>query len=384
VAVAGALIVGLSYEDALPSYVITNTAIGISAAPCGLLIARARPGNPIGWLFLGLALAPLVTAAAWPLLVHGALAGWPEGVLRLLVTMFLFSWPWGVLVCLPIALQLFPTGQPVSPRWRWLLWATVGVGIVGSYGTGPTPELGASSYLVLPGHAPVESLLWTTVFVWPRSVASLVVRYARGDEVTRRQLLWVVLAVLIMVAVSMPWAFSVHSGGEILFLLAFPLIPIAVTIAVLRHRLFDVGLVVSRVLLYELLTVGVVLAYLGLVAVLDSLLRGAGAPVLATLAVALAVNPARTRLQRGVDRLLYGAARDPVRAVSQVGQRLAGEDLVGVLDGLRDALRLPYAAVEVDDQLVATSGEPTTSVHVTPLQYRGEGHRAADCRTAMG
>lgn len=72
VAVGGSVAVGVDRGDALSSYLITNTAIGISAAPCGLLIARARPRNPIGWLFLAAGVAPLLTAAMAPALAYGA------------------------------------------------------------------------------------------------------------------------------------------------------------------------------------------------------------------------------------------------------------------------------------------------------------------------
>jgi signal transduction histidine kinase len=372
VAIAGSLLAGIDAETAISLYLITNTAIGLSAAPCGLLIARAEPRNPIGWLFLGLGIAPLLTSAATPLMVYGNAAGWPHGVLRLLVTVFSFSWPWGVFVCLPLALQLFPTGKPLSPRWRVLIWLTVATAVLGSVPTGPTPEFGASSYLAGPGWQYTESVAgWLSLLVWPLSVVSLVIRYVRGDEKTRRQLLWLLLAVLLVVAVNVPWATRLHTGPDILLLLSFPLIPIAVTIAVLRYRMFDIRLVVSRTVLYGLLTAGVIGAYFGLVAVLDRLLRGAGAPLLATLAVALAFNPVRVRLQRLVDRALYGAGRDPVRAVSAVGQRLVGEDLAGVLEALREALRLPYAALWLGSEQLAASGEQTTTLHVTPLLHRG-------------
>jgi two-component system NarL family sensor kinase len=373
VAIGGSLLAGIDVETAISLYVITNTAIGLSAAPCGLLIARAQPRNPIGWLFLGLGIAPLLTAAAAPLMVYGNAADWPHGVLRLIVTVFGFSWPWGLFVCLPLALQLFPTGKPLSHRWRALIWLTLAVAVLGSVPTGPTPSFGASSYLAGPGWQYTEAVAgWLSLVVWPLGVVSLVVRYLRGDETIRRQLLWLVLAVLLVVAVNVPWALKFHTGLDTLVLLSFTLIPIAVTIAVLRHRMFDIRLVVSRTVLYGLLTAGVIGAYFGLVAVLDRVLRGAGAPVLATLAVALAFNPVRVRLQRLVDRALYGAGRDPVRAVSAVGQHLAGEDLAGVLDALRDALRLPYAALELGSQRIAVSGEPTSTLHVTALVHRGK------------
>jgi two-component system NarL family sensor kinase len=101
-------------------------------------------------------------------------------------------------------------------------------------------------------------------------------------------------------------------------------------------------------------------------------LRDAGAPVVATVLIALAFHPARQRLQRVVDRAFYGARDDPVRAVSAVGERLAGDDLGGVLDGIREALRLPFAALRTDAGELAASGTPPETVHTVALTYRGE------------
>jgi two-component system, NarL family, sensor kinase len=104
----------------------------------------------------------------------------------------------------------------------------------------------------------------------------------------------------------------------------------------------------------------------------DRVLRGVGAPVAATVLIALAFNPVRVRLQRLVDRAFYGARRDPVRAVSAVGERLAADDLGGVLDGIRDALRLPFAALRGEDGELAARGSPSATIRAVPLTYHGE------------
>ena len=95
VAMVGALLVGIDRETAWSMYLITNLAIGLSAAPCGLLIARAKPDNPIGWLFLIAGIAPLLTAAMTPLMIYGAHNHWPQPALRLVVTSYMFACPGG-------------------------------------------------------------------------------------------------------------------------------------------------------------------------------------------------------------------------------------------------------------------------------------------------
>jgi two-component system, NarL family, sensor kinase len=373
VAVVGALLLGVDAETAWSSFLITNTVIGLSAAPCGLLIARAKPDNPIGWLFLITGVAPLLTAAVTPFVLYGAAHDWSQLTLRLLVTMSMFAWSWGVFCCLPLIVQLFPTGKPLSRRWVVLCWLTVANALLGNMFVGPTPEYGASSLLIAPWWAVTEGIAGVvSPLIILASVASLVVRFVRGIETVRQQIWWLVIAVILVILINLPIWFAIPTGQNILLLLSFPLIPAAVTIAVLRHGLYDVRIVVSRVIVYALLTGAVIAVYVGLVAVLDRVLRGVGAPVIAALAIALAFNPVRVRLQRLVDRAVYGARHDPVAAVSAVGQRLAGEDLIGVADALRDALRLSYVAITREDGSLVESGEPTPVPQTWALTYDGK------------
>jgi two-component system NarL family sensor kinase len=99
--------------------------------------------------------------------------------------------------------------------------------------------------------------------VYLACLASLVVRYRRGDERLRRQLLWLALALLVMLLMFLVWVPAVEAGPLVLVLLVIPLVPAAITIAVLRYQLLDIRLVVSRAVLYGLLTAGVVGSYLG-------------------------------------------------------------------------------------------------------------------------
>ena len=373
IALVGVLLAGMDFDAVVDTFVLSNLVIGLSAAPFGAIVAKAQPRNPIGWLLLGLGLAPLLSAAAAPLVVAGHEHAWPEPALRAAVTVLQFAWGWGVFCCLPLILQLFPTGRPVTPIWRWLFVLTVLTALVGTVNTGPTPEYHASSYLVSPWWETGESVtgLLAPIVVFS-SLASLVVRYRRGGAVVRQQLLWLVLAVLLVLLLNVPSWFSLPTGREILLLLSFALIPASIAVAVLRHGLFDVRVVLSRVIVYGLLTAGVVVAYSVFVALLNVVLTSAGAPVLAALAVALAFNPLRLRLQRKVEVAMYGARRDPVEAVSAVGQRLTGDDLTSVLDTLRDVLRLPYASLVEEGRAPVVSGRRNGEVQSVPLVRSGD------------
>jgi len=379
VAVVGPVALGMSFADTVGAYVVTNVAIGGSLAAAGGIIALHRARHPVGWLLLAGGICHLTTAAATAIGAYGNTHEWPEPAMRTLSTFFSFSWPWGICLALPVALQLFPTGRPVSRRWRPAVWFTVVAGVLFVAYTALDPAFPGQpigdwrSYLGLPFYHRLDPL-WTLANFLPllsliTAIAGLVVRYRRGDEILRRQLLWLVLGSIAAVALNLPrW---IVGYAPILLLLTVALVPAAIAIAILRYQLLDIRLVLSRTVVYLLLTLGVIGAYLGGVAAIDSLARGVGAPVFTTLAIALAFNPVRVRLQRVVDRRLYGARHDPYGAVSEVGARLAADDLTGVLDGTRSALRLPFAALRHDGKEVAASGTPPTLLHVVALEFRG-------------
>lgn len=377
--VAGAWVAGP--DELVSSYTVTNTAFGLCFGACGLVIALSRPANPIGWLFLAGAVAHLTTAAAAPWGFHGVDAGWPEPGVNLLATVFLIAWPLGIGFAFPLALLLFPTGRVPSRGWRCAVYACVVHGVLFTLwmGTGPAEldEPGVRSYLELPFYAALDPL-WQVVTVagvplLALVVVSLILRYRRGTELERRQLLWLVLAVAIAVAANLQR--YVTGDGPILLLLSFQLVPVAVAIAIVRYQLFDIRLVVSRTVLYLLLTAGVIGCYVGLVTVLDAAVRrqvGLGSSVLATIVVAIAFNPVRVRLQALVDRLFYGDRADPVRAMTRVGERLAagdGADQRMVLDAIRDGLRLPYAAIRSEGAVLVASGTLAGEPHVVPLRF---------------
>jgi signal transduction histidine kinase len=307
--------------------------------------------------------------------------------MRILGTAATYGWPWTIALFLPLALMLFPDGRLPGRRWRWLIWLTLAdtLPFVASLGT-PDPTIIGRRRIVTylaPPHYHQLGLLWTVVNVlwaaiFAAAIASLAVRYRRGSETERRQLLWLLLVGLVLV----PWVgviWGVFNSGPILGLLALSLIPVAVTVAILRHRLLDIKVVVSRALLYGLLTAAAVGAYAGLVALLDLMVRSQvsfGVAVVASIIVAFCFNPARVWLQRLVDRALYGDRRDPVRAVSRVGERLAvvgvaAAGLPSVLEALCDSLRLPFAAVRSASAEIAAYGTEPELRHSIGLSHGG-------------
>jgi two-component system NarL family sensor kinase len=197
----------------------------------------------------------------------------------------------------------------------------------------------------------------------------LVLRYRRGTEQVRRQLLWLLLATAAAVALIVVTRLAgpvEQNGFPVILFTAVALVPAAMAIAVLRHQLFDIRLVWSRALTYAVLTAAVAGAYLVLVEVGGRLL-GFGTSVLATLLVAVMFNPARVRVQHAVDRLLYGERADPVRAATTVSARLAGQP-ADVLPALCQALRLPYARLGEHEYGVRPHLVETVALHEGELE----------------
>lgn len=376
--VALTIAVGWTWQEALDAFVVTNAVMGVAFAACGAVIAWHRPRNPIGWLFVADGLGHATTAAASPLLqvLHDVEA--PLVLQRLAATVFAWSWPWSIGLFLPLALVLFPDGRMPGHRLRPAVIALIATAplFVLEFGTSPEPPAPGlpSGYLTIQGHDALAPL-WTVAEI--RSLAALllalavlVVRYRRGDDVQRRQLLWLLLATVTVAAFVVPWSFV--AGTPVAVLFSIPLIPVAVTIAIVRHRLLDIRLVVSRVLVWVLLTAGVVAVYGALVAAMDRFVSAQlGRSVVTTIVVALLAAPVLPRLRRAVDRALYGDRGDPALVVSRVGEQLAGSGLAGVVSAVRAALRVPYAGITTTDGVLTEDGAVPDRVTVLPLEYGG-------------
>jgi signal transduction histidine kinase len=375
VGLVGGAALGLSFAQFRDSFVLTNSAIGLSCGVAGALIAWQRPHNPVGWLLLASAVFQAGTALTAPFLLSGV-------HVPLVATVAAYSWPWSIALCLPLALLVFPDGRLPSRRWRVVLAVAVAESVLFAVEVGSMPVPGQHpAWLVITNY---DSLGWLWTIselangaVYLACLASLVVRYRRGDDRLRRQLLWLALAVLVVIVMFTVWVPAVEAGPLVLILLAIPLIPAAITIAVLRYQLLDIRLVVSRAVLYALLTAAVIGSYVGLVAVADTARRqvGLGSSVLATLVIALLFNPVRVWLQRLVDRALYGDRTNPVRAVSRLGKQLGSGTHADPEDELRvvcDTLRLPYAALRAGDLERGSHGTMPKRLETVALDYRGE------------
>jgi two-component system NarL family sensor kinase len=322
----------VSFSDAVNAYLVTNLSMVVTFAAIGGLVAGNRPRNPIGWLFLGHSACFAVATLAGTIAVAQQ-SNLSDGSLRALLIVFLGLWPLGIGIALPLAVQLFPTGRPLSPRWRWLIGLTVVSGLAFAAQTlldpaewtvidRPVPPL------VSPAVFHAADPLWAVatlllVGVLAASVAELVVRFRRARGVERLQLTWLMWAVALFAVLNSQR--FITGNGPILLLLTLPLVPAAAAVAILRYDLYDIRVIVNRTLVYGLLTALLGLGYAASVLVLGQLAgqdRNSLAVAGATLAVAGLFQPARRRVQAAVDRRFNRRRYDAARTVAAFAARL--------------------------------------------------------------
>ena len=239
--------------------------------------------------------------------------------------------------------------------------------------------------------APVSWARWSSIGAWvfkPLLVLSMltiwvstVVRLVRARPPRRQQLALLVCVVMPFLAASL---FGSVTFANVLILLSLLLVPVAVAVGVLRYRLLGIETVLRRGLVYGMYTCVVVAAYLGATAAAGAMVGAAldSRPlpgVVAAAAVAVALAPARDRLQRAADRLVYGQRRDPLQALTLLGERVAvtaqGDLLATALTSVTAAVRAPGAAlIAPDGRVLATAGaDPAGGSRTTdlPLQFGG-------------
>ncbi|WNM39175.1 histidine kinase [Micromonospora halotolerans] len=336
--------------------------VPLAVASVGALVLARRPGHPVGPLLTASAAAMVAAdaASAYAAVADGAVgvaAAWAGAVLA----------PVGVGLLI-LSMLLIPDGRLPSRRWRPVLAGGAGLlavkGVVTAFAPGELAggsgvdnpldidALAAPAAVVAAVEPPVTAALVLAAAV------SVLVRHRRGDAEQRRRLSWVVAAALVFIGVlaahPVAGALGVPLPGwlaDVLFLVAVVTFPVALGVAILRHRLFDIEAVLGAALVYGALTALLTALYVAVVSYVGAILgaeAGRLGGLVATAGVAVAFAPLRDRLEAAVDRLLHGGRRDPYGTLTQIGRRLgkAAEpeaDLHSVVTAIADGLRLPYA-----------------------------------------
>jgi hypothetical protein len=357
---------------------------GLAFPVVGALIASRRPRNPIGWICLAEGLLWAFLGAIEYYGVYGLVR--PGSVPFPVAVYALGEWLWVPTVgLLAIYLVLlFPDGRLPSSRWRPLAWLSGAAIALASAGSGLTPgtiddsggvrnPYGLESQPWLEGAA--NAVLFVFLGCVLASVASLLLRYRRSVGERRQQIKWMAFAASVvgfgfvgaMASGLAAFAFApeLWRGDnpplwfDLLFsvvLLSFGGVPIAVGIAVLRHRLYDIDVIINRALVYGTLTVLLAAIYSGGVVGSQYLFRavtGQGsalAVVASTLAIAALFSPLRGRVQGFVDRRFYRQKYDARRTLEALSEKLRdetnlqrlGQHLVGAVG---EAMRPAHASL---------------------------------------
>jgi len=404
-------------DDWIPGIAVPLGILSLVYPTMGALIASRLPRNPIGWLFCGVGLLyairrfaqayaeyALYGNIAFPL---GDYAGW-------LALLLEFT---GQALAVVFLMLLFPHGRLLSRRWR----IVVGLAICGAafaalsdafapYDGNPFGVVGVIGGLLTPYELFAASYSLGMTLLLASSLAALFslilrLRRARGDE--RQQLLWflyaavpaaaglsaIILAFIVFrftadllfstIRVPSPWL-TFFSDVYYISLVALLLLPLFTYIAISRHGLYDIGRLINRTLVYSALTAciaGIYALAVGGIGTVFEARGNLGVSLLAAVLVTVLFQPLRSRLQRGVNRLMYGERDDPYAVTSRLGRRLEAAIepeavLPTVTETIAQALKLPYVAILLKEgdgfRTAAAYGPPVKESEAFPLVYQRE------------
>jgi hypothetical protein len=322
----------------------------------GSLIIARRPGQILGWLFSAIGLSATLAILAEEYAKY-ALVTSPGSLPFGLAAAWATNWLWAPSVVLPtsLLLLLFPDGQLPSRRWRPVAWTAAGIlatvmvanalvpGPLNSFSQFANPlgiDLLAS---VLNGVLAVTGPLYLMVIA--SCVVAVVVQFWRSGGDKRQQLKWFAYAAGLLLGFLLLNQLA-SDPNNLFFGIGLTLFPLATGIAVLRYRLYDIDRLISRTLVYGLLTALLGAIYAGVVLVLGQVFGGVGADppswvvAGATLAVAALFQPARRRIQTVVDRRFNRRKYNAAKTVEAFSLRLRDEvdlealsaELLGVAD----------------------------------------------------
>jgi hypothetical protein len=304
----------------------------------GCLILARRPGNVIGWIFTAVGLLTMTAGLAEPYAQY-AYVTHPGSLPAPLVATWVVGWIWTPTIVLTFVfpLLLFPTGRTLSPRWRPVVWVAAGVTAVYTVlgALRPTLELPDGRTVANPigvvGVGNVEEntlgavLDGLLLLSLAAAIVSLVLRFRRSHGVERQQLKWFTYAGALVLLVPLS-AFLLPSLGNTPYVVVIAL-PIAVGIAILRYRLYEIDRLINRTLVYAALTALLGAVYAGVVLVLGQLFgqESSLAVAGATLAVAALFQPTRRRIQHVVDQRFNRRRYNAAKTIEAFSARLRQE-----------------------------------------------------------
>jgi hypothetical protein len=334
-----------------------GNALVVVDATVGAIMASRRPENPVGWLLCLSGVAVGTSSFASQYAIHALLAR-PGSLPAGEALAWIAAWQLPVMIGLQVSyLLLFPTGRLPSRRWRWTAWLVVAFVLAGVVLSAFSPGAYLGSLGPIRNPLGIEGLTGAykallyagAPLLFGAAVLSLFVRLRRAEGLERQQLKWFAYAAAMfalgIVLIVIPLAIDTPSwfvrAATAVFTAAGTTVPVAIGIAILRYRLYDIDRIINRTLVYGSLTALLAVVYLG--GVISSqyafrTLTGQGsqlAIVASTLAIAALFNPLRKRIQAFVDRRFYRSRYDARKTLESFSSKLRDET---DLDALNDEL----------------------------------------------
>jgi hypothetical protein len=310
----------------------------------GALIANRRSRNPIGWILLmiGLALAAGTSTNSYAIL--GALRGFavvPGSVLVL----WLSQLPWlFIFLGIILLLYLFPTGQPLTARWRIVMLVCIcaNVGLMVFFSLLSPLEIETPQGMMVQVANPVgliplenDEALFVLIFVillvpLVLGLTAMVIRFVRARGVERQQMKWFLYAAALFILIFTLGANS-PVADTMVTLVALGM-PGAVGIALFRYRLFDIDILIRRTITYALVTALLLFIYFGSVIVLQQIVSSVTGSaqneivtVLSTLAIAALFVPLRNRVQSEIDKYFNRKKYDAQQVLNDFAKTVRDE-----------------------------------------------------------
>jgi hypothetical protein len=341
---------------------VVEEATFVAVPAVGFVLASRRPGNRVGWMFLG---GGLVLGLGFFCERYGqrGLIAAPGSLPAARAAAWFVNWAWVIPTAgLALMLLLFPTGRLRSPRWRPAAWFVAAVFTLDAAAQVVRAcRLWADPYAA-PGEGWYPGSHTAVLIVAPAALlaggAAVTARFARSSGEERLQLKWFAMAAALVVAAIIPlgispqigWSPAVTSAAvstlKVAFALALLCLYVAIAVAVLKYRLYDIDRVISRTLAYAIVTGVLAGVYAGLV-LLATQVFGVHAPVAvaaATLAAAALFAPVRRRVQQRVDRRFNRARYDGDQTVAAFAVHL--KDAVDLDTVCEELARVVQAALE--------------------------------------
>src|SRR5829696_4898251 len=361
------VVLNSSHPDVhIPEPWIGHTVSAVAFSLVGAVVGSRRPENPIGWLFCAIGVFAAIVLLSSEYAAYALLAQ-PDSLPGGLAMVWIRAWVWVPYVGLFVLLFLvFPEGWPQSRALRWfasLVLFVIAYGtVLAAFSPGPIDAIGGAVDNPLGMEAlrgvgtnsavgPLESVLYVLGIV---AAASLFGRMRRTRGVQRQQIKWFAYATVVLVGgVVLDFTISEATGvswlgkiGFVLRMVGLAGLPVAIGIAVLRHRLYNIDRIINRTFVYGALTTMLLAVYVADIVLLQRLFvlltgeRSTLAVVASTLMIAALFTPLRRRIQGFIDRRFYRRKYDARKTLESFSAQLRNETDLGALsDDLVEVVR---------------------------------------------